>query len=164
MAMENETLLRELVRPRSPLIDLKPAAARGPDPAANGPPEATAGDDLAPLPQPGDPYKAYSRPDNKALLTLTFLLRDSAEESFAYSDLRRIRLLPGKPGGGPVLVLRFVEAEVTDVRLEGGHLDTMRNHIRYHRISWVRELPPGAMLVDKSAAVITGIIITTPDG
>jgi hypothetical protein len=95
----------------------------------------------------------------------TFLLKDSAEEGFSYSDLRRIRLLPaGKPGLGPVLVLLFVEAAVTEVRIEGRRLDTMRDYIRYHRIAWVRELPPGTMLADKVAAVITGITIREVKG
>jgi hypothetical protein len=149
------------MRPKSTLL-----TGTGKGPAR--PPEAEeyagaglpAVDDLIPLPQPGDPYKAHARPDNKPLLTLTFLCKDSAEEGFAYSDLRRIRLLPGKPGGGPVLVLRFTEAAIVEVRIEGLRLDAMRGYIRYHRIAWVRELPPGKMIADKTAAVVTSISIT----
>jgi hypothetical protein len=163
---DDDTVVR--MRPQSTLLVNK-APARQPVPEAEEEAGASspALDDLIPLPGPGDPYKAHARPDNKALLTITFLCKDGAEKGFAYSDLRRIDLLPsGKPGGLPVLVLLFVEAVVTEVRVEarGGRLDTMRNYIRHHRIAWLRELPPGMMLADKSAAVITGFIISTVEG
>ena len=94
------------------------------------------------------------------MLTLRFLLHNSTVEGFAYSDLRRIRMLPAdQPGGCPVLVLRFVEAVIVEVRIEGRHLDKLHDYLGYHRIAWVRELPPGKMLADKIAAVITGITI-----
>ena len=150
------------MRPKSTLL-----TGTGKGPAR--PPEAEeyagaglpAVDDLIPLPQPGDPYKAHARPDNKPLLTLTFLCKDSVEEGFAYSDLRRIRLLPGKPGQGPVLVLRFsTEAGIVEVRIEGLRHDAMRDYIRYHRIAWIRELPPGKPVMDNTAAVVTSISIT----
>jgi hypothetical protein len=161
MGMDDNTTLRP--RPRSTLLDLKAPAARLPE-AADMPPDIPAIDEMVPLPQPGDPYKAYSRPDNKALLTLTFLCKDSAEEGFAYSDLRRIRFLPAeKPGLGRVLVLLFVEAAVTEVRIEGRgkQLAAMRDYIRYHRIAWLRELPPGMMQQDKDATVISTITLRT---
>ena len=146
-----------VMRPKSTLMADLGKAARPPAGDAEGLPAA---EDLIPLPQPGDPYKAHSRPDNKPLLTLTFLCQDSAEEGFAYADLRRIRLLPGKPGQGPVLVLRFsTEAGIVEVRIEGRRHDAMRDYIRYHRIGWIRELPPGTMLADKTEAVVTGIDI-----
>lgn len=159
---EHDTVVR--IRPKSSLIAEigKAAATRQPVPDAVDDAEAAtpARDDLIPLPQPGDGYKAHARPDNKALLTLRFLLKDSAVEGFSYSDLRRIRLLPSdKPGGGPVLVLRFVEAVIVEVRIEGRHLEAMHNYLGYHRIAWVRELPPGKMLGDGMAAAVTGISI-----
>ena len=161
MAMDDDLLLRERVRPRSTLLDLKPVAARGPD----VPPEIPAMDDLAPLPQPGDPYQAYARPENKSLLMLRFLLRDTSVEGFAYSDLRRTRMLPGgDPGGAPVLVLRFVEAIVTEVRIEGRHLDLLADMLAYHRVAWLRELPPGKMHHEKNAAVLTRITLSELEG
>lgn len=149
-------------RPKSTLVVDNGKSARTPDAVDGG---GAAVDDLIPLPQPGDAYKAHSRADNKALLTLTFLLKDSAEEGFSYADLRRIRLLPsGRPGVGPLLVLRFIEAVIVEVRIEGLRLDAMRDYIRYHRIAWLRELPPGKMLADKTAAVVTGITIAEVEG
>jgi hypothetical protein len=161
MATNDDTLLRERVRPKSTLLDFgKPAVTRGPDAAAEAPPDILAIDDLAPLPQPGDAYKAYARPDNKSLLMLRFLLRDAAVDGFAYSDLRHTRMQPGDdPGGGPVLVLRFVEAVVTEVRIEGRHLEVLSDLLAYHRVAWLREMPPGKMHHEKNAAVITRITI-----
>ena len=122
-------------------------------------------DDLASLPQPGDPYQAYARPENKSLLMLRFLLRDTSVEGFAYSDLRRTRMLPGdKPEDGPVLVLRFVEAVITEVRIEGRHLDLLADMLAYHRVAWLRELPPGKMHHEKNAAILTRITLTTLEG
>ena len=129
-----------------------------PDVAEDAGAASAAADDVMALPGPGDAYKAYSRPDNKPLLTLFFLCKDSAEEGFAYSDLRRIRWLPADtPGGGPVLVLRFVEAVVRKCGSRAGISIAGPTYIGFHRIAWVRELPPGTMLGDKTAAVITGI-------
>ena len=160
MAIHDERDNVSFMRPKSTLpIAAGRAPARPPEAAEDAGAALPAVDDLIPLPQPGDPYKAHSRPDNKPLLTLRFLLKDSSVEGFAYSDLRRIRLLPGKPGGGPVLVLRFVEAVVTDVRIEGLRLDAMHDYLGYHRLAWIRELPPGKMIADKTAAAVTGITI-----
>jgi hypothetical protein len=160
MGTVDDTLTRP--RPQSTLLTaVKPAAARGPDAARDIPPEIPALDDLVPLPQPGDAYKAYARPDNKALLTLRFLLPDASVEGFAYSDLRHTRMQPGDdPGKGPVLVLRFVEAVITEVRIEGRHLDVMADLIAYHRVAWMRALPPGKMHHEKNAAVITRMTLT----
>jgi hypothetical protein len=144
------------VLPLRRVSSLIPPDGRKPDAAADV--LEAAEDDLIALPQPGDPYKAHSRTDNKPLLMLRFVLTDSTVEVFSYADLRRIRLVPGgKPGEGPVLVMLFVEA---DVRVEGRRLDAMLDYLAYHRIAWVRELPPGKMLADKTAAVITRIVIT----
>ncbi len=152
---DHDTVVR--MRPKSTLIPDFAKSARQPEAADDAGAATPAGDDLIPLPGPGDAYKAHARPDNKALLTLRFLLRNSAVEGFSYSDLRRIRLLPSdKPGGGPVLVLRFIDEEV---RIEGRHLDAMHNYLGYHRIAWVRELPPGKMLGEGMAAAVTGISI-----
>jgi hypothetical protein len=148
---------------RSSLLPPDKGKAEPPEAAAAGDAGAAlpAEDDLIAGPQPGDPYLAHSRSGNKPLLTLRFFLKDSAEEGFSYSDLRRIRLLPsGKPGVGPVLLLRFVEAVIVEVRIEGLRMDAMPDYLAYHRIAWVREMPRGTMLADKTAAVVTGITIT----
>lgn len=155
--MEDNTMVRP--RPKSMLFDLTSAAARGPD-TAEVPTAIPAIDDLVPLPQPGDAYKAYSRPDNKSLLMLRFLLQDGSVEGFAYCDLRRTRMQPGDdPGSGPVLLLRFVEAVITEVRIEGRYLDMLADLLAFHRVAWLRELPAGMMLHEKNTAVITGVTL-----
>ncbi len=146
------------------LISAKLREGAAPD-AAEEPPDVPAIDDLVPLPQPGDPYKAYARPDNKSLLMLRFLKQDGVVEGFAYSDLRHTRMQPGdKPGDAPVLVLRFVEAVVTEVRIEGRHMDVAADLLAYHRIAWLRELPAGKMHPEKNAAVFTRFIINVLEG
>ena len=53
-----------------------------------------------------------------------FVDKDCWCEGFAYSDLRRVRwALPVGEGSGPALELRFVEAVITDVRIEGRNLE-----------------------------------------
>jgi hypothetical protein len=138
----------------------KPDGKAEPEPEEAGQADgmAAALDDFIPGPEPGDPYKAHSRANNKPLLMIRFFLKDSAEEWFSYSDLRRVRVLPGKKAGEPPsLLLRFIEEEV---RIDGLRFDAMRDSLAYHRIAWVRELPPGTMLADKTAAVVTRVTIT----
>ena len=76
-----------------------------------------------PLPKPGDPYRAHARFLNRLHADtpmIFFVLKDFSYEGFRYSDLRRLRWLPAsKPGQGPSLLLRFVEADITDVTIEG---------------------------------------------
>ncbi len=164
MAMDDDTLTR--MRPKSTLLPaVKPAAARAPDAPVELPAGIPALDDLIPLPQPGDAYKAYARPDNKALLMLRFVLRDASVEGFAYSDMRRCRMVADDdPGSGPVLVLKFLEAIITEVRIEGRHLEALANMLAYHRVAWLRELPPGKMHHEKNVPVITRITLTQVEG
>jgi hypothetical protein len=160
MAMDDDLLAR--VRPKSTLLEMKPATARRPEPdaAVEASPDVLALDNLVPLPQPGDAYKAHARPDNKALLMIRFVLRNGSVVGFAYSDMRNTRMEPGDdPGGGPVLVLRFVEAVISEVRIEGRHLEVLADLLAYHRVAWLRELPPGKMNHEKNVAVITRIAI-----
>jgi hypothetical protein len=55
---------------------------------------------------------------------------------------------------------RFVEAVITEVRVEGRHLDVLESLLRNHRVAWLRELPPGKMHQDKSATVLTRFTFT----
>ena len=126
---------------------------------------AAAQDDLIPLPLPSADYQAYARATNKPALTLHFLLADATREGFSSVDLRRVRFLAAdKPGGGPRVVLRFVEAVVTEVTIEGRNLDTLYDYIGQHRVTWIRELPPRRDFVEAKATVITRVTIQTLDG
>ncbi|AGA31713.1 hypothetical protein [Singulisphaera acidiphila] len=136
-----------------------------PAPAPEAVPEAAGIEAADTLPLPGSAYQACSRVANKPQITLHFLLANQSREGFAYADLRRIRLLPAAdPGSGPELVLRFVEAEITDVRLIGRNLDMLYELLGRHAVGWVRQLPPKWDFSPKEAkaVVITGIEITTP--
>ena len=157
--MDTDDDLLSRVRPKSTLLDMKPPVRRpDPDTEWETSPDIPALDDMVPLPQPGDSYKAFARPDNKSLLMIRFLLQDGTVEGFAYCDMRKTRITSGDdPGAGPVLLLKFDD---TEVRIEGRKLDGLANLVHFHRVSWMRELPPGKMIHEKNAPVITRITIT----
>ena len=117
-----------------------------------------------PLPKPGDRYRAHPRFLNRLSANtrlIHFVLGDFTCEGFAYSDLRRLRWLTANdPGSGPVLVLRFMEAEITDVRVEGRKLEDIHYYISEGTLPWVWEQPAGFRLRDDNAAVITRITIS----
>jgi hypothetical protein len=121
-----------------------------------------------PLPQPGDPYRAHARFLNRLAadtLMIFFVLKDFSYEGFRYSDLRRLRWLPtSKPGQGPSLLLRFCEAEITDVQIEGMHLLDIQHWIGQGVMPWVWEKPPGFNVQESNAAVITRIAINEAKG
>lgn len=121
---------------------------------------ATAEAEFDPLPRAGNAYKAHARFSNKPELMLGLLQNALPLDAFAYGDLRRVRLLePQTPGGGPVLWLRFVEAEITEVFMEGRNLLTLVEYIQMHRVRWLRECPRGKEPKDPAAAVITRITV-----
>lgn len=124
---------------------------------------ASAGEmEFDPLPKAGDAYKAHARVSNKPELMLGLLLTSVPLDAFAYGDLRRVRLLePQVPGGGPVLCLRFMEAEISDVLIEGRNLLTLTDYLQMHRIRWLRECPKGKEPKDPAAPVITRIEVRT---
>jgi hypothetical protein len=159
-------------RPRLPkqfsIEEILKSAPAQPEPAAlerETPPESPGIDAAEMLPLPGSDYQACSRVANKPLLTLHFLRADQTQEGFSYADLRRLSLGPAAdPGSGPELVLRFVEAEITEVRLSGRRLDHLYELIGRHMVGWVRQLPPKwDFHKDSKAMVITGIVISTLD-
>ena len=111
-----------------------------------------------PLPRPGDPYRANARHGNKPEMTLHFISKDFAYEGFSYADFERVRLVPGdKPGGGPVLIVRFNGSVITDVRIEGRHLHSLYHWIGLHGVSWVWEHPGSADFADEAAPIIKRI-------
>ena len=111
-----------------------------------------------PLPKPGDPYKVAGRQGNKPDLTIHFVLKDFSYEGFSYGDFERVRLLPAeKPGGGPVLIIRFHGSTITDAVIEGRHLRPLYHLLGQHRLPWLWEHPSPAQFSDEAAAVISRI-------
>lgn len=121
--------------------------------------------EFEPLPRAGDAYKAHSRYTNKPELMLGLITGTAPLEVFAYSDLRRARLLPPRtPGGGPALWLKFVEVEITEVWIEGRNLMTLIDFLQQHRVRWLRECPQGKEPRDPDVAVITRIVLKAVEG
>lgn len=150
-----------MVRPRSvspssirALLEKGPAAGEAQTPESDGPVVERSD----PLPRPGEPYRVHARHGNKPELTLHFVTRDFSYEGFSYADLERVRLVPGEtPGGGPVLIVRFVGSVVTDVRIEGRHLHALYHWIGLHGVSWAWEHPGPAEFADEAEPVIRKI-------
>ena len=172
---DDDTLTRRGTRPLSPSEMINGIAAQrphrqpwelnqidadppSPDHEPQPPPKKS-----DPLPRPGDKYRAHARFLNRLSADqrlIHFVLKDFTSEGFAYADLRRLRVLPAAdPGQGPVLLLRFVEAEITDVRIEGRNLEDIHYWIGEGAMPWVWEQPDGFRLGDDKAAVITRITI-----
>ena len=115
-------------------------------------------DKVDPLPRPGDRYKAAGRHGNKPDLTIHFVMKDYSYEGFSYADLERVRLVPSeKPGGSPVLVLRFNGSVITEVKIEGRHLHGLYHWIGLHRLPWVWEHPSPADFADRDGTLISRI-------
>jgi hypothetical protein len=114
-----------------------------------------------PLPKPGDPYRACARFLNRLSVEprlIHFVDKDCWAEAFAYSDLRRVRWIPADdPAGGPVLVLRFIEAVITDVYVEGQKLEDIHHWISEGVMPWIWEQPSGFKARNDNAVVITRI-------
>jgi hypothetical protein len=85
---------------------------------------------------PVEKYQAFWPPCDVPVPMITFVLGDGSRESFCYVDLSRVRFLnPDQPGQGPVLVLRFLGREITDVTVKGRGLQRMYYSIVEHRIA-----------------------------
>jgi hypothetical protein len=154
-------------RPKSTLLpDFGKARTVEPEPEPDG--QQTPAKKSDPLPQPGDPYRAHARFLNRLVADtplIYFVLGDFSHEGFRYSDLRRLRWkAASKPGQGPSLLLRFVEAEITDVEIEGIRLIDVEHWIGLGVMPWVWEKPPGFKVHESNAAVITRITIGEAKG
>ncbi len=158
--------MMERVRPRSSLLEmLKPAEAPPtptpePEPVANVEGEPASGEAIIPLPQPGDPYDtAHARSSNKPLPTLRFIKGDGIK-GLPYANLDSIDWEPAeKPGHGPTIVVRFAGIVAREARISGRNLLQLFDLLSYHRVAWVRELPPGRDFKDGKATVITDITV-----
>ncbi len=122
--------------------------------------EASPSDKVDPLPKPGDPYKVAGRHGNKPDLTIHFVTKNYSYEGFSYADFERVRLLPAeKPGGGPVLIVRFNGSVITEAVIEGRHLHSLYHWIGLHKLPWVWEHPSPADFTDQNAAIISRITL-----
>ena len=114
-----------------------------------------------PLPKPGDAYRPHARFLNRLSAEpklIHFVRKDLTREGYAYSDLRRVSWqAPSEPGSGPVLVLRFVEAVITSVRITGRNLDDLHYWISEGCMPWIWEQAGGIRARNDDATVITGI-------
>ncbi len=126
-------------------------------------PEAVpAFENLAPLPKPGDAYKAYSRPANQMLPTLHLLSGDGQVWSYPYSCLvegPHMLFLPDNPGKGAVIVMRFAASVSVEVVMTGLRLDELHNYLGDHRVRWVRELSNGKLMGDNTLPVVKSIVV-----
>ena len=114
-------------------------------------------DKVDPLPKPGDAYKVHGRRGNKPDLTLDFVLKDYSYEGFSYATFERVRLVVEKPGGSPVLVVRFHGSVVTEAVIEGRHLDSLYHGIGRHKLPWIWEHPDPARFADETAMLVSRI-------
>jgi hypothetical protein len=114
-----------------------------------------------PLPKPGERYRPYAAFLNRLSSDpefIHFVHNGFTYDGYSYHDLRRVRLVPSKvPGEGPLLVLRFIEAVVTEVTIAGRNLDDLYYYIYEKMMPWVWEQPQGFKAADDRATVITSI-------
>lgn len=171
---DSDTLERPRFRKRSllelvtnggkPLADAPPAPASVPLAAepltAEFEPPAKKSD---PLPKRGEPYRPYAQFLNRLGSEphfLHFVHGDFVKDGFSYADLRRVILVDGDgPGQASKLVLRFVEAVVTVVIIEGRNLDDLHHYLCDKAVPWVWEQPKGLRLQNDIATVIVRISI-----
>lgn len=143
----------------------EPSALVRPSEARAEAPEAVPPlDDLSPLPGPGTPYRAHSRASNKPLNFLVLLLADASARGFAYGNLDTLDLVPGPPGQGPEIVLRFAGLAAVEVTLAGRRLEALYNYLGLYRIGWVRQLPRSRDFQPSDATVITDVAIKKLEG
>jgi hypothetical protein len=122
-------------------------------------PEPPVADDFATLPQPGSTYDAHSRPSNKPVPTLLFVIGD-AIRGLPNANYDSIDWLPPeRPGGSPSIVLRFTGLVPREAVIAGRNLLKLYDLLSNHRVSWVREVPKGKDFLDKGMTVVTSIKI-----
>lgn len=153
-----DSTTRDRSRGSTILAEMKAAAARRQDPAiGGGTPQEEASERTDPLPRPGTEYAAHGRQMLRPQMTLFLVDKEYLPDGLAYSDLRRCRMVAsGEPGKGPVLVLRFTDAEV---RIEGRRLYSLCHLIGLHVMPWVWEHPKPEEFTDDQATLIRKISV-----
>jgi hypothetical protein len=118
-------------------------------------------EELAPLPRPGDPYKAMARPSSKPLPTLHLLLADGTSRSYPYAcRVEGPHLVHADDAARSlVVVLKFSSQNFIDVTLAGRKLELLIHLLGQHRIAWLREQAKGKIARDGDEPVITKIDI-----
>lgn len=168
MAWDDDSLTKGRISPSQILDSVSgkhrsPAAMSEEESAAQSPAKKS-----DPLPCPGDPYRAHARFLNRLPSEprmIHFVMADFSWEAFAYSDLRRLRWVsPADPGQGPLLRMRFVESEITDVEIAGRHLRDVAHWISEGVMPWLWEKPHGFQVRDDAATVIARISIHPAKG
>ena len=154
----DDSLLRP--RPKSTILDdIRSAASRGQE-AAREPEPAAAGEEaerIDPLPRRGNAYAAHARHTSRPLVALFIVDKDGMFDSFAYADLRRCHLVAtGEAGKGPVLLLRFNDAEL---QIEGRKLYSLCHLIGMHQMPWIWEHPAPEDFSDHEATLIRKITV-----
>jgi hypothetical protein len=144
-------IISDTVRAAAPQPEIKQVV---PDPDYQPPAKKS-----DPLPKPGDDYRAHARFLNRLAEEqrfIYFVTSDFVCEGFAYSDLRRVRWLPpADDGGSPVIELRFVEAAITDVQIEGRNMDDILYWIGEGVMPWLWAEPDGFKAKNDGLPVIT---------
>jgi hypothetical protein len=114
-----------------------------------------------PLPRPGEAYRACARFLNRLSSEqrlIHFVDKDCWADGFAYGDLRGLRWVKGDgPASGPVIELRFVEAVITIVRIEGQNIEDIHHWVHEGMLPWVWEQPTGYKPKNDHAMVVTRI-------
>lgn len=117
-------------------------------------------DDWILLPSPRDAYLAHSRPANKPIASIHFIMADNSSRGFSYSNLDTIDLLPSRDAGkGPALVLRFAGVIPQEVRLSGRNLHAIRDYLGYHRLAWIRQISKERDFLGDGEEVVTNVEI-----
>jgi hypothetical protein len=169
MATHDETVVP--MRAKSPLTPEPRQGIRelvGETPVKSEP-ESHDPDDFPTLPLPEDAYKAHSRPGNKPVPTLHFVMGDTIRglPTANYDSIDW--LVPDKPGASPAIVMRFSGIVPREAVITGRNLFGLFKLLSDHRVAWVRALPKGRDFIkDPAATVVTGIVVNRikemPDG
>jgi hypothetical protein len=134
------------------------------DTEGNSPDYAPPAKKSDPLPKPGDPYRACAQFLNRLATEqrlIHFVDRHCFSKGFSYHDLRSIDWRDSDdPGSGPVLVLRFIAAAITEVEIHGRNLDDIRYYIGEGLMPWVWEQPERLKNKELNVVVIDRILFT----
>jgi hypothetical protein len=111
-----------------------------------------------PLPLPGESYRGHARRSDGPEPMIHFVLKDFSYEGFSYADCERVRLVrPEKPGGGPILIVRFSGSVITEALIEGRNLHSLYHAIGLHQMPWIWEHPAPADFTNDKATLIRRI-------